>query len=217
MNRTKLGLALAALGLLVGFILRVAGSAPREAAAGRADPDDRQMESRARHLPPPRLAPEATRQVSAPTRSQDQWQGMRVDADVQPPCGRSAHCGLARACIDGRCVACRRDGDCEAGEFCVLEHCVQEPATGCRTRQECRGPDELCILSGYSSDPRGNAELRSFCNPGSGGSEETALEVVASDPEDEGKPATVSPVQHLLDDLRRERARGQTGPGQGRP
>lgn len=62
-----------------------------------------------------------------------EWDGMLVDLETQPPCEDSAHCGLARACKGGRCVACEADSDCESGAACVLDHCVaaQQVRCGC--------------------------------------------------------------------------------------
>lgn len=62
------------------------------------------------------------------------------------------------------------DLECASGEGCVLQHCVPSLAIGCRSRLDCR-PDELCALSGYSMDLRGNHDMRAFCLPTSGGTE----------------------------------------------
>jgi hypothetical protein len=95
-------------------------------------------------------------------RPASEWQGMLVDLASTPPCQTSADCGLARACVDGRCTACTSDSDCAPQEACVLDHCVRATLTQCRKASDCgtRGP---CMLSGYTPDLRGNAGLQSFC------------------------------------------------------
>src|SRR5262245_16544198 len=58
-------------------------------------------------------------------RDPGEWQGMRVNLDSQAFCADKNGCGLAMACIDGRCGPCRTAGDCAEGEVCVLDHCVR--------------------------------------------------------------------------------------------
>lgn len=97
------------------------------------------------------------------TREPGEWQGMPIDSDGDaPPCDTSATCGLARACVSGRCVACAGDAECAAGETCVLQHCLLRTNARCRTAREC-GRGELCVVSDYSSDFRGNGVMRSAC------------------------------------------------------
>jgi hypothetical protein len=97
-------------------------------------------------------------------RAQDEWQGMPIDATADAPlCSRSADCGLARACIAGRCSACAGDADCASGERCVLQHCLVASAVECRSRSDCLRNGELCVLSDYSSGYRGNETMRSAC------------------------------------------------------
>lgn len=43
--------------------------------------------------------------------------------DVQA-CESSESCGDARACVDGQCVHCVADAECEAGMICVLSRCM---------------------------------------------------------------------------------------------
>ncbi len=95
-------------------------------------------------------------------RPADEWQGMLVDVSVQQECFRSAVCGFALACIDGKCGPCSRDSECEAGEVCVLDHCVLRQLAACRTRKDCG--DSLCLLTGLSADPRNNGDMRSLCS-----------------------------------------------------
>ena len=54
----------------------------------------------------------------------------------------------------------------------MLDHCVAAANVGCRSRAECAGAggDALCVLSGLSGgEPRGNAEMKSYCQLPSGG------------------------------------------------
>ena len=129
---------------------------------------------------PPAPAPIATRSASAvranapavpppldavarsPVRAAEEWQGMQIDPDEQPMCEASERCGLATACLTGRCGACRVDAECASGESCVLEHCVLAARVACRGRADC-SEGELCVLSGISADARGNSDMRAYC------------------------------------------------------
>ena len=139
--------------------------------------------------PVPRLAPVATDVPGAPApvapeagavhavfapRPADEWQGMLVRMDTQPECETAETCGLALACIAGRCGPCRRDSDCLGGERCALDRCVRAEAFGCSSRHDCRG-DELCVLNGVSTDLRGNATMTSRCLAPRGGEPAAAL------------------------------------------
>src|SRR5437868_1999847 len=53
--------------------------------------------------------------LEATPRASDEWQGMAID-ELQPSCDTSERCGLATACIAGRCGGCIADGDCASGE-----------------------------------------------------------------------------------------------------
>ena len=105
-------------------------------------------------------------------RDPEEWQGMRVDLSLTPLCEDSEHCGLARACLDGRCVACTTDSDCGGEEACVLEHCVQATRMGCRSRRDCPS-GERCVLTGYGTGVRGNEGMASTCLAPRGGRAET--------------------------------------------
>jgi hypothetical protein len=77
-------------------------------------------------------------------------------------CEASERCGLATACVTGRCGACRLDAECASGEACALEHCVLATRVACRGRADC-SEGELCVLSGISADARGNSDMRAYC------------------------------------------------------
>jgi len=94
-------------------------------------------------------------------RDSREWQGMLVDESYEVLC--KDFCGLALACVSGVCRACTSDTDCGRHESCVLDHCLDSSRVSCRSYRDC-GPQSLCVLSGLSPDPRGNAELRSFCS-----------------------------------------------------
>jgi hypothetical protein len=104
-------------------------------------------------------------------RPEGEWQGMRVNLALRATCERSEGCGLAMACREGLCGPCEADGECAGGEVCVLDHCVPRAQAACRSRSDC-GEEELCVLSGYSSDARNNGGMRASCLAGRGGEEE---------------------------------------------
>jgi hypothetical protein len=103
-------------------------------------------------------------------RSEGEWQGMLVDLATQPPCLDGAYCGLALACVARVCTACGQDSDCNGAEVCVLDHCLLADQVSCRSTRECP-TDSVCILSGYSSDPRGNAAMNASCVSRHGGTD----------------------------------------------
>lgn len=94
-------------------------------------------------------------------RPREEWQGMRVNLRDAPHC-EDIPCGLAMACIENRCVACRDDQDCGSGETCVLDHCVLKERRSCTSKDDC-DDGELCVLSGYSTGLRGNEEMKAEC------------------------------------------------------
>lgn len=96
-------------------------------------------------------------------RDKSEWQGMLVDMSMRALCRGARSCGLAAACLDGQCGPCASDDQCADGERCVLDHCVLAANVHCRSHRDCTGPDALCVLSGYSTDPRGNADMRAEC------------------------------------------------------
>jgi hypothetical protein len=117
-------------------------------------------------VPPPPSA--VTPEPAASSTRGGEWEGMPIDRSSAPYCEASERCGLARACVESVCTACGADRDCATGEACVLEHCVLTRLAECRSRADCPAGD-LCILSGYSPDPRGNADMRASCaSPRSG-------------------------------------------------
>ena len=136
------------------------------------------------------------------TRPAGDWDGMPVDLATAPPCESSAGCGLARACIAGECTACERDADCATGEACVLDHCVAGGRVACRHTKDC-GAESVCVLSGYSPDPRGNAEMDSRCVSKRGGTSREGAMKEALRPQVADDPARRVTFQ---DELERARA-----------
>lgn len=133
------------------------------------------------------------------TRDRSEWQGMSTEGTLHAMCTTSRECGLAAACIDQRCVACANDEECGKGEVCVLEHCLRSNRVRCRSRSDCAAQD-VCALSGYSDDPRGNAKLDAYCLADTGGKQ-----AAQSWPQDwTPGPADAPQVQatELLDSLR---------------
>jgi hypothetical protein len=103
-------------------------------------------------------------------RAAEEWQGMLVNLELQSLCEGENSCGLAMACVRGRCAPCSVDSQCAHGEACVLDHCVLKTHTQCRSRADCRN-EQLCVPSGYSADARGNAEMSATCLDASGNHE----------------------------------------------
>jgi hypothetical protein len=113
--------------------------------------------------------PVAKAQTPPKSRDPAEWQGMPLDPSTMPgECGGPRTCGLALACVESRCMPCERDADCAPGESCAVQHCVLTRLSDCRSRRDCAS-GELCVLSGYSADPRGNADMRSYCLAPQGG------------------------------------------------
>jgi hypothetical protein len=165
---------------------RAAAPLPARAAAGVDDAKPPAPARNARPKPPsPNLKP----------RAEGEWQGMLVDLSVAPTCETTAHCSMAQVCRAGRCLPCERDGECVVGEVCVLDHCVRKELTTCRSANDCQGVP--CVLSGYSSGARNNAETRSYCaNPESG-----QPHVEEDGPQDDPRPEPPL-AQRLTDRLR---------------
>jgi hypothetical protein len=75
--------------------------------------------------------------------------------------------------------------------------------TRCSSRREC-AEGELCVLTGYSDDPRANRDMQSRCLPARGGSvPEASAEPMAN------APRITAPVEtaKLLDEVKKLRAK----------
>ena len=121
--------------------------------------------SRPRVLSSPRAGARVVTVDSFYARDPEEWQGGLVPNSPKDmaECDSSERCGIALACIDGRCGACQVDANCATGERCVLDHCLLAANVGCVRRHDCR-IEELCLLEDMDSPgPRGNLELRSKC------------------------------------------------------
>lgn len=92
-----------------------------------------------------------------------EWQGMLVNTTFQARCDTSSRCGLAMACHTDQCGPCSNDSECANGEACSMQHCVVASLAACRTRADCPAA-ELCMLTGYASDARGNLDMRAYCS-----------------------------------------------------
>lgn len=99
-------------------------------------------------------------------RAREEWPGMPINLALQALCDESARCGLAMACHHGQCGPCAADEDCAPGEGCSVQHCVPLSRIACRSVRDCAGARDgaLCMLSGISDDPRGNASMRAVCS-----------------------------------------------------
>jgi hypothetical protein len=171
------GAAVALVGLAVGyFVFRPAepmlavATSPAPAAASEAPTAERTPTP----SPPSAAAvpkPPATDDETFP-RDPDEWQGMLVSKDRRQVCRTSSQCGMALACgTDQQCGPCRTDSDCALGEGCVLDHCLPVAAIACHRRRDCPGQETICVLSGLSSDSRGNGAMKSECIATTGGRE----------------------------------------------
>jgi hypothetical protein len=106
-------------------------------------------------------------------RDPNEWQGMLVNVAEPIKCP-TGFCNLGRACIDGRCLPCTSDADCERGEACVLDHCVPQGNVECRFAADCAA-DDLCVLTDYDvTDRRGTASMSAYCLAPAGGGERNA-------------------------------------------
>jgi hypothetical protein len=217
MNLKKTALSfffVVAIGIGLGFLIRVASSRAERAPMSNTKID------KADRPPRPTLRdalqaystkrPEESRKdrsssIAPPSvyhpRDPKEWQGMLVDLTVMPPCVVSSDCGLAMACQGGKCGPCEIDAECARGEVCVLDHCVMEGKATCRSVKDCQ-EDELCILSGYDATPRSNQEMRSYCNPNTGGREEKPEDAAKESSMDGLVPAAEKPEVDI-DELRK--------------
>lgn len=140
-----------------------------------------------------------------------EWQGMKVDESETWPCGES--CSMARACVGGMCVPCTQDDQCQTGEVCVLDHCVQEKLVECRRAADCGSPEALCVLTGYTSgDLRGNRDMRAHCSFPDSGRFDGDVSAVDDPRPDDGAvaalPDDLPPKEpSIVDELRRRAGR----------
>jgi hypothetical protein len=97
-------------------------------------------------------------------RDPHEWQGMPVDMTLlQPYCSRPQDCGMALGCLGALgCGPCTPTAGCSRDEVCVLDHCVPKRQASCRSYRDCP-QGELCLLTGISPDPRGNAGMAALC------------------------------------------------------
>jgi hypothetical protein len=181
--------AVIALGVILGR--RQPATAPR--AAAPATVGTRGSAAAAPTLPALVADPRPSRRAAG------EWQGMAIDPEATAPCDAVDACGLAMACIGGRCGACTGDDSCAPGEICALEHCVRAELASCKSRADC-GADALCILGGTSPDPRGNAAMTARCLPAAGGISDDVPTVIAGEP---ALPVPV-PAAELLEQVERD-------------
>jgi hypothetical protein len=97
-----------------------------------------------------------------PPRDPAEWQGMPITY-FGIPCSDEAVCQLALACIGGYCGGCSTSDECQAGEVCVVEHCVLSQLAKCTSFRDCPS-GEVCVLSGYTDDLRGNGAMEAVCS-----------------------------------------------------
>jgi hypothetical protein len=137
-------------------------------------------------------------------RAAEEWQGMRVPDYPRPICNETAGCGGGLTCLpDGTCGACTRDDQCLRDEVCALDHCLKRANVTCRRKANCDQSNgrALCILSGYSEDPRHNADMRSECNADNGPPRKPTFPAPYVSDLPPGPPPSLDPRQ-MLDSLR---------------
>jgi hypothetical protein len=126
-----------------------------------------------------------------------EWQGMLVNRTTSVSCAGTGFCQLALACVNERCGPCTEDSHCQSGEICAVDHCLLAEFVDCSSRLDC--PDgEVCVLSDYSDDSRGNGDMRSWCSGSVPNRDEPPVEYK---PEDYRR-ATLSPEDRLMNALR---------------
>jgi len=165
-------------------------AAVRAARMPAAIPEEAAQKQLAALLAPPRFHP----------RPADEWQGMLVNINNPPPCDTHAACGLALSCQQGVCLPCTRDSECLGSEACALDHCVLLANVSCRHRSDC-GRDSTCILTGYSSDLRNNADMKTNCISLLGGSDSMMGQAPTQLPAKDTRPSL--PDDELFDMARR--------------
>ncbi len=197
----KKGALYAVVGCVCGFLFWVGSR--REAETVPASPSvttatrSGDSAAAAKETAPARGPAASPRSRETPPRLATEWQGMKQDASITPPCYSSARCGLARACIDGVCVACLSDSECAEGEVCVLDNCLLGSQVECRKAADCDA-GSMCVISGYSSDIRGNAETKAYCSSGRGGVEKDEFIRVPTPP----RPKMETPETKIMEVLR---------------
>jgi len=141
-------------------------------------------------------------------RDPQEWQGMRINMAYRVPCETTSTCGMGKSCQEGLCGPCQVDGDCLSGEACVLDHCVPNEGVACRRRADCAGSDELCMLSGYSADVRGNASMKASCvSTSSGAGRRPARpQPAAEEPAAEETAPPATELDLLFEDMKNEPA-----------
>ena len=94
------------------------------------------------------------------------------------PCASASDCPQGLGCNDGVCggcsdncsypngqpeaAVCEGDVACSGAELCVQGRCILRDNIECRFFTQC-AEDQSCVLSGTSSEGRGNEATRSYC------------------------------------------------------
>lgn len=99
---------------------------------------------------------------------------VRVE-DVQA-CESSESCGDARACVDGQCVHCVADAECETGMICALSRCMVPDDGDCAADQDC-GSGGFCGSDDRAEGPPRGRWL-SYCTDERGHDDAIAMVVV---------------------------------------
>jgi len=81
----------------------------------------------------------------------------------------------------------------------AIDHCLLMKNIECNNSKDCQ-KDELCVLSGYSSDMRGNESMKSFCRSNSGGQHMKAEDAASFDTYYE-KEILLKPIDELMESL----------------
>lgn len=76
-------------------------------------------------------------------------------------CETSDTCGDARACVDGQCVHCVADSECEGGMICALSRCMVPDDVECGSDEAC-GEDGYCVTDLRTEGPA-RSRYFSYC------------------------------------------------------
>lgn len=118
-----------------------------------------------------------------------------------PQCVRAVSCGMALACVRGRCAECLEDRECGRAEVCAVGRCLRAELALCRRNEDCPGEDVVCQLGEISSDSRGNGSMRSECLNLNGGRPE--IPVPPPRPDERDMRQVLGSLDELNESVRR--------------
>lgn len=138
------------------------GQPAEPAPVGKATSRSRSSSASATRTEPrwqPRTLP--AQQVVAQHEANGPLERKPVHPDDAQACETSETCGDARACVDGQCVHCVADSECEAGMICALSRCMVPDDIDCAGDEQC-GEGGYCITDVRAEGPA-RARYFSYC------------------------------------------------------